>query len=96
VVFDVRVTVNRSKETVLSTVYRLGPAHRDRFPQALALNHCMSVGQVAVIEDSETKDEYFAIVDHRPYATIHQAQYVCILIDLSYEILKLQMERVLS
>ena len=96
VVFDVRIAVNSLKETVLSTICRLGLAHRDRFPEALAMNHRLCVGQVAVVEDSRTKDEYFAIVDRRPYATIHEAEYACILIDLSHEILKLRMEHLLS
>lgn len=95
VVFDVRVLVNQSQERILSTVCRLGPAHRDRFPQALALNHRLGVGHIAVVTDPQTKDEYFAVVDRRPYESLHESQYTCILIDLSHEILRLQNERLL-
>jgi hypothetical protein len=92
-VFDVRVVVNKLQETVLSTACRLGPAHRDRFPDALAHNHRLCIGRLAVIEDLQTKDDYFAIVDRRPYETIHESQYACLLIDLSHEIVRLQLER---
>ena len=94
--FDVRIIVNSLQEPVLCTTCRLGLAHRDRFPEALALNHRLCLGQLAVIEDPQTKDEYFAVVDRRPYAMVDEARYACILIDLSHEILTLQSNHVLS
>ena len=95
-VFEARIVINGMQETTLFTASYLGAAHRDRFPAALAINHRLRVGRVAIIDDPQTKEERFVIVDRRPYESIQTAHLACILIDLSTEIFAIRAEGALT
>jgi hypothetical protein len=85
---DVELDVDE-RGAILRAVHLLGPAHRDRFPAALAATGELSFGRLAVVKGADGT-ESFAVVDLRRYdvasaeqlawiyrAMIEEAQDVC-------------------
>ena len=83
---EVAFEVDASQALVLALSYRLGVAHRDLFPKALALNHQLRFGRVAVTLSEDGSEELFLLVDRRPYATLQADHYYLILREIEYTI----------
>jgi hypothetical protein len=96
VLFHARIVANAVQETFLDTMCWLEAAHRDRFPDALARNHQIHFGRLAIADDPETAEERFVLVDRRPYDTTSTPHYLCILTDMANEICRLYEDDVLS
>lgn len=96
VAVEVILDVSAAKELVLAVTYPLGPAHRERFPTALALNHRLSFGRLAAIADPANGGERFALVDRRLYEITAVEHYACILTVLAHEIRELVQSECLS
>lgn len=89
VAFAISLEIDAYQELVLCATYRLGPAFREHFPTALKINHSLNFGRVAALIDAATGEEFFAIVDRRPYETISSDRYAAILFAMGLDVLLL-------
>lgn len=78
--------VNSSQQMLLCTRYRLGPAHRDKFPEALAAGARLTFGRIGVVEVSSTGQAFFEFVDCRSYEFVQPAHYAIVLQTASIEL----------
>lgn len=76
--FDGAVVVTFNCDTyqqlVIGTSVKLGVAHRDRYPQALAYSRRTAVGRIAIVAGEAGKIR-FALIDVRPYASLSAFTY---------------------
>jgi hypothetical protein len=84
--------IDSSRQLVLCTRVRIGRAHRNRFPDALALGQELSFGRIGVAENSETGESFFDFVDCRVYDCL-QVRHLAFIIRIVMEELRGLMDR---
>ena len=89
IAFQIALDLTKDREVILCARHWLGPAHRDRLPVALALNHRLAFGRLAVATNSDDGQEHFVFVDRRPYDDETVESYSFILTDMAAEVAEL-------
>ncbi len=79
----IRFGADRKGRSLIITSCDLGRASRELFPAALEMSQQLDFGHIALVEDPQTKEERFELLDCRHYENLTPGEYYLILRSMS-------------